>query len=78
MDKFATSIKKKYQDRLINCKEQWPPCQSNKLIRLELVEKNKTTYPADQQALNKREKKDVKRTPLACSDLFNHNLFIDE
>ena len=70
MDEFVTSIKKEYRDRLINREKQWPPCQSKKLITLELVEKNKTTYPADQQVLNKREKKDVKRTPLAYDDLF--------
>ena len=71
MNKFVTSIKEEYRDRLINREKQWPPCKSEKLIRLELVEKNKAaTYPAEQQVLNKREKKDVKRTPLTYGDLF--------
>ena len=39
MDKFATSIKKKYRDRLIYREDRWPPCHSSKLIRLELIEK---------------------------------------
>ena len=71
MDKFVISIKKKYRDRLIIREKQWPPCQSKNLVRLELVEKNKTIYPVDKQILDKRENKDVKRTPLAYDDLFN-------
>ena len=71
MDQFVTRIKKKYRERLISREKQWPPCQSKKLIRLELIEKNKAaTYPTEQQVLNKKEKKDVKRTPLAYGDLF--------
>ena len=41
MDKFLPSIKQKYKDRLINREKQWPPCHSNKLVRLELVEREK-------------------------------------
>ena len=69
MDKFVTSIKKKYRDRLINCEEQWPPCHSSKLVRLELVEREKGEgYSANQQ--RGREESNVKRTPLAYGDLF--------
>ena len=64
MEVFVTSIKEKYQERLINREKQWPPCHSNKLVRLELVEREKGEgYSANQQ--RGREDKAVKRTPLA-------------
>ena len=67
--KFGTSIIKKYQERLINCEKQWPPCHSNKLVRLELVEREKgEDYSANAQ--RGREDKGAKRTPLAYDDLF--------
>ena len=67
--KFGTSIKKKYQERRINCEKQWPPCHSNKLVRLELVEREKGEgYSANTQ--RGRGDNDVKRTPLAYGDLF--------
>ena len=58
MDKFVPSIKKKYKNRLINREKQWPPCHSNKLAKLELVEREKGGEKTD------------KRTPLAYGDLF--------
>ena len=67
--KFGTSIKKKYQERRINCEKQWPPCHSNKLVRLELVEREKGEgYSANAQ--RGREDEGAKRTPLAYGDLF--------
>ena len=69
MEIFAASIKEKYQERLINREKQWPPCHSNKLVRLELVEREKGEgYSANQQ--RGREDRSVKRTPLAYGDLF--------
>ena len=71
MDKFITSIKEKYRERLINREEQWPPCHSDKLVRLELVERKKGEgYSANTQRGQSREDKDVKRTPLPYSNLF--------
>ena len=71
MDTFITSIKEKYRERLINREEQWPPCHSDKLVRLELVERKKGEgYSANIQRGRSREDKDVKRTPLPYSDLF--------
>ena len=67
--KFGTSIKKKYQERLINCEEQWPPCHSNKLVRLEIVEREKGEgYSANTQ--RGKDSEGIKRTPLAYGDLF--------
>ena len=69
MDAFVPKMKKKYIDRLINREKQWPPCHSNKLVRLQLVEREKGEgYCANIQ--RGREDKTVKRTPLAYSDLF--------
>ena len=79
---FASSIRKKYKERLINVEKQWPPCHSDKLVRLELVErKNGEGYSANTQRgredsgrgrknENSREDKAVKQLPLAYGDLF--------
>ena len=66
MDKFVPSIKKKYQDRLINRDKQWPPCHSNKLVKLELVEREK----GEGSSANTQRGREDKRTPLAYGDLF--------
>lgn len=58
MDIFVPSIKRKYRARLINREKQWPPCHSNKLIRLEIVEREWGGRKAGKQ------------TPLAYGDLF--------
>ena len=68
LGKFATSIKKKYRGRYINCEDKWPPCHSNKLVRLELVERKNEAYSDHQQKM--RKEKDITQTPLAYSDLF--------
>ena len=76
MDIFAASIKEKYQERLINREKQWPPCHSNKLVRLELVEREKGedffTKGRRRGIQNEKNRNDegVKRTPLAYGDLF--------
>ena len=62
-------MKKKYIDRLINREKQWPPCHCNKLVKLQLVEREKGEgYCANIQ--RGREDKTVKQTPLAYGDLF--------
>ena len=66
MDIFVSSIKKKYKDRLINREKQWPPCHSNKLVNLELVEREKREG-SSARIQRGREKK---HTPLAYGDLF--------
>ena len=66
MDKFVPSIKKKYKDRLINREKQWPPCHSNKLVKLELVEREK----GEGFSANTQRARENKRTPLAYGDLF--------
>ena len=66
---FITSIRRKYQERRINQEKQWPPCHSNKLVRLEIVKREKGEgYSANTQ--RGREDKGAKRTPLAYGDLF--------
>ena len=67
--KFISSIKGKYQERRINREKQWPPCHSDKLVRLELVEREKGEgYSANTR--RGREDEGIKRTPLAYGDLF--------
>ena len=69
MDRFLPSIKQKYKDRLINREKQWPPCHSNKLVRLELVEREKGQGYCDNRQRGSDDKT-FKRTPLAYGDLF--------
>ena len=62
-------MKRKYQERRINREKQWPPCHSDKLVRLEVVESEKGKgYSANTQ--RGREDEGIKRTPLAYGDLF--------
>ena len=62
-------MKGKYQERRINREKQWPPCHLDKLVRLELVEREKGEgYSANTQ--RGREDEGIKRTPLAYGDLF--------
>ena len=69
MDKFVTSVKRKYRERIINRERQWPPCQSNKLVRLTLVkEVNEEGYHAS--SIRGKSDKNVKRKPLSYGDLF--------
>ena len=57
-------MKGKYQERRINREKQWPPCHSDKLVRLQLVKREKGEgYSSNTQRGSK--KKAVKRTPLA-------------
>ena len=76
MDAFAASIKRKYQERLVICEKQWPPCHSNKLVRLELVEREKgEDYSANEEKGrdtkgSDNNDKSVIRTPLAYNNLF--------
>ena len=69
VQKLGISIKKKYRERRINCEKQWPPCHTDKLVRLEIVEREKGEgYSANTQ--RGREDKGVKRTPIAYDELF--------
>ena len=63
MEKFITHVRKKYQLNLINKERQWPPCHTEKLIRLVLVESDHGYSKS----------KDVNRTSLEYEDLFKVN-----
>ena len=67
MDKFPLSMKEKYKGRLINRENQWLTLRSNKLVRLQLVQKKKGEGCFTQRG---REDKTDKRTPLAYGDLY--------
>ena len=69
VQKFGTSIKKKYKERRINFEKQWPHCTLDKLVRLEIVERKKVGgYSA--KIRRGRDCDSVKRTPIAYGDLF--------
>ena len=66
-DKFIPTMKKKYKERRINRENQWFTLHSNKLVRLQLVQKRKGEGCSAQRG---REDKNDKQTPLAYGDLF--------
>ena len=70
MEKFVTSIKKKYRERLLLREEQWPPVSVEKLVNLQLVEaEKKEGFRAGLPQHGARDDK-VKRTPILHGDLF--------
>ena len=69
-DKFVPRMKKKYKERRINRENQWLTLHSNKLVRLQLVQKKKGEGCSTQRG---REDKTDKRTPLDYSDLFKRD-----
>ena len=66
VEKFVDNLKKKYKSRLINREKQWPCRQSSRLVRLQLVHREKAegSYTSIQRG------KEDKRTSLAYCDLF--------
>ena len=66
MDKFIPSIKKKYKDRLFSREKPWPLCHSSKLVKLELVEREK----GESSSVNTQRGREDKRALLAYGDLF--------
>ena len=69
MDQFCSNLKRKYQKRLMNHEKQWPPCRSNELIRLDVVEREKDVGCF--ASIQRDRQDDVRRTPIAYADLFN-------
>ena len=72
MEIFCSSIKRRYRERRLNCEKQWPPCRSDELVRLVLVERGKNEgYFSSTQRHTEDEA--VRRTPLAYADFFKVN-----
>ena len=70
-DKFITGLKRKYKERRLNHdRKQWPPCKSEKLVRLELVETERMQNCSSIEQRGSGEGKFIKQTPLAYADLF--------
>ena len=67
--KFVGRIRPKYIERRLNHEKQWPPCKSEKLARLELVEGEQREGYSASQTRGQRDNKAVKRSPLAYSDI---------
>ena len=70
MDEFGTSIKKKYRERRINKQRQWPPSRGDTLVELELVEEDMVQGYKGNQLRDRNSDTTIKRTPLACQELF--------
>ena len=70
MDKFVTSIKRKYIKRLIQHEKQWPPVRGDRLIKLQLVEADKTEGFRAGLPQHRAPDDKVKHTPILYGDLF--------
>ena len=68
MDHFCGRLKRKYLERRITHERQWPPCYSDKLIRLELLEREKEVGYFARASGDRQDT--IKRTPIAYADLF--------
>ncbi|XP_064400818.1 NACHT, LRR and PYD domains-containing protein 3-like isoform X2 [Halichondria panicea] len=70
MDRFIASIRRKYEERLLNREEQWPPVRGDRLINLQLVEAEKEEgFRAGLPQHGTPDDK-VKRTPILHDNLF--------
>ena len=69
MDRFITSIKRKYRELIVHRENQWPYCRSKRLIRLALDEgaREEGCYCSTMRG---KLDKNVKRKPLSYEDLF--------
>ena len=65
---FVARIKQTYSKRRLNREKQWPPCKSEKLVRLELVEGERRQGYSSGQTRG-RDDEATKRRPLAYSDI---------
>ena len=65
---FVARIKQTYSKRRLNREKQWPPCESEKLVRLELVEGERRQGYSSGQTRG-RDDKAIKRRTLAYSDI---------
>ena len=66
VERFVDNLKKKYKSRLINREKQWPCRQSSRLVRLQLVHREK----AEGSSTSIQRGKGDSRTPLAYCNLF--------
>ena len=66
---FVARIKQTYSKRRLNREKRWPPCKSEKLVRLELVkgERRQGYFSGKTRG---RDDEAIKRRPLAYSDIF--------
>ena len=70
MDKFVTSIKRKYRERLLQHEQQWPPVSVKKLVNLQLVEAERRKGFRAGLPQHGAPNDEVKRTPILHGDLF--------
>ena len=70
MDKFVNNIKRKYRERLLQRIKQWPPVRGDRLIKLQLVEADKTEGFRAGLPQHHAPNDKVKRTPILHGDLF--------
>ena len=70
MQEFVGGLKEAYTERQLSCEEQWPPVRGDRLIKLQLVEADKTEgYRAGLPQHGAHDDK-VKRTPILHGGLF--------
>ena len=71
MQEFVEGLKEAYRERQLSCEEQWPPVRGDRLIKLQLVEADKTEGFRAGLSHHGAYNDKVKRTPILHGDLFN-------
>ena len=70
LQEFVEGLKEAYRERQLSCEEQWPPVRGDRLIKLQLVEADKTEgFRAGLPQHGARDD-NIKRTPILHGDLF--------
>ena len=70
LQEFVEGLKEAYKERQLSCEEQWPPVRGDRLIKLQLVEANKTEGFRASLSQHGAHDDKVKRTPILHGDLF--------
>ena len=70
LQEFVEGLKEAYRERQLSCEEQWPPVRGDRLIKLQLVEADKTERFRAGLLQHGAPDDKVKRTSILHGDLF--------
>ena len=70
MQEFVEGLKEAYKERQLSCEEHWPPVRGDRLIKLQLVEADKTEGFRAGLPQHGASNDKIKRTPILHGDLF--------
>ena len=70
LQEFVEGLREAYRERQLSCEEQWPPVRGDRLIKLQLVEADKTEWFRAGLPQHGAPDDKIKRTPILHGDLF--------